>query len=158
MKLALILGFSLQSLFSSCVTPLKPEEVEQLSTCPNTSMEQIRKNLLLAGYRITSSTDEDLSTDFKQVEDWRGKSFRSIAVIKQGDQRFRFKVRIREERLKEIPTGESRVTFKSENAPAGVETVHKTTQTIVDRDEFDQGYYEGNREENAKIQREVCGS
>lgn len=140
----------------SCVHPMGQSDIEQLTTCKNTDLKAIRKNLLLAGYKVTNQSDDDIQTDFKQVSGYSSsKQLIALTVVKIDDKNFKFRVRRRAESTSSVPTNETSISNGSGQNNQKVSITQ--TQLVHNSDEFDQSYYIENRGEYEQTHLEVCG-
>lgn len=156
MKKILCMTF-LTAVVVGCVTPMSQSDIDELTTCKNTNLKAIRKNLLLNGYKILNATDEDLSTDFKQVSGYStSRTLQAINVIKIDDKTFRFKVRKREDRVETVDTGSTSFSQGMGNQSQSVNIQQK--QAVNTSNENDERYYIEYRETYAKTHRDVCGN
>lgn len=153
MRRIVTLGFVL--VLAGCVTPLGRSEIETLTTCKDTDIKKIRKNLLLAGYEIKSESDGDITTDFKQVQGWgQDRGLRRITVVKIDDKTFKFNVRIRNVRVEKSNSG---LTVGSGDAKKSNNINIDLSQPIETTNDNDQSYYEEYRDDYRGTQQEVCG-
>jgi hypothetical protein len=151
-------GGLLCCLVSSCLTPMSSLEVDTLTTCRNTSLDQIRSNLLLGGYEIVSFDDKHLMTGYKQISSWgNDRHFRRIAVVKLDKSTFRFQVRNRDITMQTIK--ESSLTLGSANAVEGNKsaTTIELNRTVERQNDSDRQYYTESRSDYLATQLEVCG-
>ncbi len=132
-------------------TPLQTAELDAVTTCKNSSIGKIKKNLMLAGYSIRSESPDTLETEFKQVEGY-GTSTASerIMVVKVDDASIKFRVRVKSEGMQKVETG--RVTTTSG------QTVATDSQLVHTQNEADEEYYKESMVQHQKEQSMVCGS
>ena len=137
---------------------MKSARIKELTTCKNTSLKEIRKNLLLAGFEINRDSEEDFSTGWKQTASYANeRTYRRIAVVLSKNKLISFMVRVRT------------VTTSSENI-GSISTTHSTNKSgfekkstigfgreVEDKEDLDEEYYEEYEEDYIRTQREVCG-
>lgn len=143
----------------ACVTPMEPDEVEEVTTCNGTDLATIRKNLLLDGFKIEQESTEDLVTDFKQSDFWNGdRRYIRLTAVKVGDNVFKLKVRTRTIRI-----------YQRDHIGMGVTNHHSrhrhSNTVILDfsrplevEHEQDMEYYEEHRDQHVALKQRICGS
>jgi len=145
-------------LLNACLTPMGPADIDALTTCPNTDLALARRNLLLNGYGIASSSDEDLVTDFKEVASrGSGRTLQRITVLKTERQTLKFRVRIRVEDVQPYPSSSvaTSVTIGNERHMMESQRFYSVFPLVH---ELDQGYYVQHRADYAATRREICGA
>jgi len=143
---------SLFVLITGCMTPMAQRDIDELTTCNNTDLKALRKNLLLNGYAVVSQSDDDIVTDYKQ----EGRNWSRVTVIKVDDKTFKFKVRNRREGYEQAPTGSTLTTISS-NDGRRVQAHSQGSQTFKTTDENDQVYYVEQRAQHEATRSAVCG-
>lgn len=148
---------------TSCVTytPMSPSEVEQLTTC-QASLDQVRRNLLLAGYGLDHVTDEEIITDFKQTH---GRTWQRITVVKDSEDQVRFRIRKRTESIRELPSETHTTTMTSTTSRGNLEEMTEaqrqlrsaTVRSETVYNDRDISYYQESRGDHARTKYEVCG-
>jgi ribulose bisphosphate carboxylase small subunit len=79
----------------SCVTPMNQSDIEAVTTCKDTTLADIRRNLLLQGFKIDQESKTDLVTDFKQTDFWQvDRQFLRISAVEVEEKTFKLKVSI----------------------------------------------------------------
>jgi hypothetical protein len=149
------LSLSVMSLFvlSSCLHLMAPSEVEEVTTCKDTDLKAIRKNLLLNGFKVTGETAEDLQTDYKQMSGYSGdKESASVTVVKIDDKTFKFRVRVKEDRLE---TRDGNSMGLSTGKDKGM--YFQQRETVATSNESDQVYYVEHRARHEALRAQVCG-
>ncbi len=157
-------GITLLSIGTGCMnmfgpppapqTPMAQTDVDKLTTCSHGDMEKIRKNLLLAGYSVRSSTHETIETEFKQIDSTnpysRGKSLVRVSVVKVDGKTAKFHVRTRSESLDKIETGQAK-DYRGN-------VIATDSQLVRNTDEGDMKFYNEQRTSHEGTHHEVCGS
>ena len=139
-----------------CVHALDSNEVVRVTTCKNTDLKAIRKNLLLAGYEIKSASDTDLTTDYKQVAGYSSdKTARRITVVKMDDKTYRFNVRLKSSR---VERNQNNAGYQDPNKKNGTTINIDMSQPIEVQNDYDQAYYQEHVAEYDNTHREVCGN
>lgn len=130
--------------------PLPANDVETLTVCKNADMAKIKKNLVLNGFTIRSQTDDVIETDFKQV-DGRGTSKFSerISVVKVDEGKAKFKVRVKEQGMEKVETGQ----MKSSTG----QVLATDSKLVSTENEADQKYYADGKPEYEATRKSVCG-
>ncbi|NRA46183.1 MAG: hypothetical protein HRU09_14615 [Oligoflexales bacterium] len=143
--------FILIALLTSCVTPMSENEVVKLTTCQNTSIKKIRRNLLLNDFEIKSMTRDDLQTDYKQIGGYRSRQkFQRITVVRTEGKNFRFSVRYKTLTLDKVDTGSTEI----KSGRNFVKT--KQSQVIQNNREQNESYFVDYRDHYKSIQRKIC--
>lgn len=148
------LGFSV----AGCVTPMSSSQIDEITTCRNTTIGNIRKNLLLAGYEIEEQTGEDIVTEWKQTGGYgNNKSLQRITVVQLDEGQFRFKVMKRSVSV----TKENQASFSTvqkNKKGNNSETMDISFGRDVERhSDFDQAYYQEYVGNYRSTQAEICG-
>ncbi len=142
--------------------PLSQAEVKRLTTCDNADLKTIRKNLLLAGYVVTKTTDDDLVTDFKQVGAGSyNKKWVRVTAVKVDDKTIRFKTReklvsterVADETEESSYTG-SRYASKGRHKGPTKQTTTYRNQTV--QNETDSLYTDRTRQMHETLHAEIC--
>ena len=132
-------------------TPMQPDAVASLTTCGTGDMSSIKKNLMLAGYRVVSADDETIQTDFKQTAGYGGsKEFLKVTAVRVDDKTVKFKVRVKSESMQTVQTGE----LKDSNG----RTIATDSQVVNDQNEGDESYVLEMKDQYEATHKEVCGS
>lgn len=152
-------ALGLISLVAACVTPMSVSEIEDVTTCRDTTLNQIRKNLLLAGYEIEEQTGEDLVTDWKQTGGYnKSKYLQRLTVVKLDKGLFRFKVMKRsvtvDRENQATLTTTTRNKKKNESERVGI----AFGRDVERYSDYDQSYYQERQADYRQTQVEVCGS
>jgi hypothetical protein len=131
--------------------PLPMQEVDALTTCKDTDLATIKKNLLLNGYTLESQDGESLVTQFKQVEGGgTEKGFERFNVVKVDERTLKFRVRVRNQSVQRVQTGEAR-DYRGR-------VVATDSQLVGTDNEADQAYVDTDRLLYANQHRAVCGN
>jgi len=140
---------------TSCMHPMAPSEIDQLTTCgQGVDLPKVKKNLLLAGYGIEHMGDEELVTDYKQGG---GRQWQRITALKMDD-KVKFKVRLRSESRESAPTSSSSTTYTmgKRRKEETTYTNSYTSERVVN--DMDQSYWIERRADYERTKMEVCGS
>ena len=150
---ALLAGF-----VAACVTPMTMSQVEDVTTCKQTTLKKIRKNLLLAGYEIEEQTSEDLVTEWKQTGGYeKNRSLDRITVVKVDDSTFRFKVMQRSVRVDRENIATVSTTSKSKKRRDSATTGISFGRDVDRTNDSEQRYYQEYETTYRQKQYEVCG-
>jgi hypothetical protein len=147
---------------TGCVTPMQPQEIEDLTTCRGKTIADIRKNLLLAGYEVQSEGTDYLSTGFRQISGYgASREMQRINVIEASKGTFRFRVVSRRDGVESVPTGSTTQTIvvgrdggQNQQVQNRVEQ-HQLVQTSNESDLAYYVEYRGNYEATHSM---VCGN
>jgi hypothetical protein len=148
-------------------TPIQGQQVEQLTTCKNTDLGKIRKNLMLNGFSIRDATDDTIETEYKQVDDGLrapslaggpfarvegpvSKTSKRVTVIKLDDTTVKFRVRVREDSLRKVETG--RVTSSTG------QVIATDSSLVHDENEQDEHYFTETIPQHEETRRQICGA
>lgn len=143
---------------TGCVTPMGAGEIQSLTTCRNTDMQAIRKNLLMSGYEIKSESATDLVTDFKQVGGYgRERALQRITVVKVDESTFRFNVRLRDVRVERDSGRGMSVTNSDPKRQQSSTVTIDLSQPVEVTQDTDRSYYQEHADKYAQTQQEVCG-
>ena len=139
-------------LLTSCVTPMGQNEIISLTTCRNTSIKKIRKNLLLEDFSIKSMSNDDLQTEYKQIGGYGlNKRYQRITVVRTRGKNFRFSVRYKNKSYDRVKTGNTEIK-------AGSSSIKTNQSQLVQNDnEHNESYYIDFRDRYRRLQEQVCG-
>jgi hypothetical protein len=142
-----------------CVTPMKQSDIEELTTCKNTTLADIRRNLLLDGFKINQESKTDLVTDFKQTDFWKSdRQFLRITAVEIGENTFKLKVRRKSIRIHESDSfGMGMAGSGRQRSPSGT-IVFDFSRPIEVEDEDDQTYYEEHFDRHLQLRKLICGA
>ena len=155
----------IQFCLSSCMTPITdPNVLNDLTTCRNTSLEKIKKNLLLMGYEIAKSDDQSISTEYKQDSGYSGsRLFSRVNVVKVSPKVIKFKV-IEKHIYKSTDADRSYINTHGTNRnnyggvsrqTGGAEIV--SYKTVTNENESDRTYYIEKEHEYRMFKDQLCG-
>jgi hypothetical protein len=131
--------------------PLTAPEVDALTTCMDTDLAVVKKNLLLNGYVLASQDGDTLVTDFKQVEGYgTEKGFERFTVVKVDARTLKFRVRVRQQGVQRVQTGQA-TDYRGRVVATDSQIVGTDNQT-------DQAYVDTDRALYANQHRAVCGN
>jgi hypothetical protein len=132
-------------------TPMPPNQVEDLTTCKNTDLGKIKKNLMLNGYSIRDADQDAVETEFKQIAGYgNSKVSERISAIKVDDSTVKFRVRVREDSLNRVETGQLRSSTG--------QVIATDSKLVHNENEQDEHYYAETIEQHQTTKRQVCGS
>ncbi|MBM4250338.1 MAG: hypothetical protein FJ146_00020 [Deltaproteobacteria bacterium] len=144
------------------VEPLTQNDIQRLTTCRHTSLDNIRKSLILSGFEIKSKTATDLVTEYKQVGGYNDyRYFRRVTVFQDKPKVFRFAVRektivLERERPQQTNTNPTNATAVT---PATIVNVNmRDQQPRQFENEFGPSYDESTRDLHEGIKSQVCGN
>ncbi|MFK7827247.1 MAG: hypothetical protein AB8G05_24095 [Oligoflexales bacterium] len=139
-------------LLTSCATPMPESEIISLTTCRNTNIKKIRKNLLLEDFEIKSMAKDDLQTAYKQIGGYRlNKRYQRITVVRTSGKNFRFSVRYKTKSYDKVKTGGTEIR-------SGSSSIKTNQSQLVENDsERNERYYVDFRDRYRQLQRQVCG-
>lgn len=144
-------------LAAGCLHMLESSEVNRLTTCQNTDLKKIKKNLLLAGYEVNKEDGDNLTTDFKQVSGYGGdKTMRRITVIKLDDKTYKFNVRLKSKRIESNQNNYSSDPYNKKKSDTTINI--NMNQPIETENDFDQDYYKERVAQYESMRQEVCGN
>lgn len=111
----------------SCATPMSQKETAGLTRCYVASIAALRKSLVRHGYRVLSSSDREIVTDYKTLSIYDGATWaRRIRVQRISSRAFQFQVHYRRETLATRASKEWDEDYIEEERP-----VHEATQREV---------------------------
>ncbi len=143
---------------AACVTPMSSSDIEEVTTCKGATLADIRKNLLLDGFKIEQETKSDLVTDFKQTDIWNGdRQFIRITAVEIGENTYKLKVRrksLRIHRSDHYGMGMSGIDRRSR---ASSTIVLDFSRPIEVEDEDDQVYYQEHFDRHLQLRKQICG-
>src|SRR5690606_33861384 len=149
----------LMAVATACVTPMSASQIEDVTTCRNTTIAKIRKNLLLAGYEINEQTGEDVVTEWKQTGGYgKNKTLQRITVVKVDDGLFRFKVMKRSVSVEREDQASFTTTKHNKNRSKSETTGFSFGRDVERHSDYDQSYYTEYMGDYRSTQHEVCGS
>lgn len=132
-------------------------EINELTTCKNTSLKNIKKNLLLAGYEVDSESEDHLTTRYMQVSGYgTSKDSMRFNIVKVDNNTFRFKVKTKADRTETVNAGGQTTTVGSGKNKINIQQDNK--QVVQTSDESDQSYWVERRADYVRTQNDVCGS
>ena len=141
----------LVTLLTSCVTPMAENEIIKLTTCQNTSIKKIRRNLLLNDFEIKSMTKDDLQTNYKQIGGYRTRQkFQRITVVRTEGKNFRFSVRYKTKSLDKVQTGQTEIKSGRNHVKTN------QSQLVQNSREQNEVYFEDYRNHYCELQRKIC--
>lgn len=153
----LVTGFLLFSLVS-CVTPMAQSDVEEVTTCKETTLADIRRNLLLDGFKIEKESKTDLVTDFKQTSIWNSdRQFLRITAVEVGEKTFKLKVRRKSIRIHDSDSFGMGMTGSGRRNRASSSITFDFSRPIEIEDEDDQEYFEEHFDRHMQLRKLICG-
>ena len=145
-------------LLASCVTPMSPSDVEEVTTCKGTTLSNIRKNLLLDGFTIEQETTTDLVSDFKQTDIWHNdRQFLRITAVEVGEKTFKLKVRRKSLRVHRGDHYGMGMSGHDRSSRASSTIVLDFSRPIEVEDEDDQVYYQEHYDRHMQLKNQICG-
>lgn len=156
-KLALV---ALAIFAASCATPMIPSEIEELTTCRDTDLNQIRTSMLENGYTIKEQTKTDIQSDFRDLSgDFQAKISEQVNVIAKSDKVYQFRVRLRYTRYgyqNSVSLGSSmRTSTRSESGGLFTYGFGEKCERTIDEDAT---YYQERREDYVERKSRICGN
>ncbi len=143
---------------ASCVTPMSPSDVDEVTTCKGTTLADIRKNLLLEGFKIEQETSSDLITDFKQTDIWHNdRQFLRITAVEVGEKTFKLKVRRKSLRIHRGDHYDMGMHGHDRRSRASSTIVLDFSRPIEVEDEDDQAYYQEHFDRHMQLRKQICG-
>ena len=144
---------------AACVTPMSASQIEEVTTCRDTTIAKIRKNLLLAGYEIEEQTGEDIVTEWKQTGGYgKNKDLQRVTVVKLDEGRFRFKVMKRSVSVEKENQASFTTTKQNKKRNKAESTQISFGRDVERHSDYDQSYYQEYLNGYRSTQAEVCGS
>jgi hypothetical protein len=145
---------------ASCATPMVPSEIDELTTCHNTSLADIRASMLRNGYTIKEQTARDIQSEYRDLNgDFQAKLAEQVNVTAKSERDFQFTVRLRHTRYgyqNSVSIGSS-----MQSSPR-TESGGMFTYGFGERCErtFDENlsYYQENRDAYIDRKQRICGS
>lgn len=155
----LVLSTVLFLALTSCVTPMNQSDIEEVTTCKDTTLADIRRNLLLDGYKIEQESKTDLVTDFKQTDFWKSdRQFLRITAVEIGDKTFKLKVRTKTIRIHESDSFGMGMAGSGQRSRATGTIVFDFSRPIEVEDEDDQAYFQEHLDRHIRLRKLICGA
>jgi hypothetical protein len=142
-----------------CVTPMNQSDIEDVTTCKNTTLADIRRNLLLDGFKIDQESKNDLVTDFKQTDFWKNdRQFLRITAVEVGENTFKLKVRRKSIRIHESDSYGMGMAGSGRRNKASGSIFFDFSRPIEVEDEDDQTYYQEHLDRHMQLRKQICGT
>jgi hypothetical protein len=153
------LALGIVLVLGGCLHLLESSEVNRLTTCKNTDLKKIKKNLLLAGYEIKREDTESLTTDYKQVSGYgTDKSLQRITVVKLDDKDYKFNVRVKDKRVERNDQQYSNNNYGNKKKSGNTTNINiNMNQPIETENDYDQQYYKEHVGAYEQTHQQVCG-
>ncbi len=157
-KIVYGLCIAASALVAGCLHMLEGSEVNRLTTCKNTDLKAIKKNLLLAGYEIKREDTDNITTDYKQTSGGgMDKTMRRITVVKLDDKAYKFNVRVKSKRVEQNNNNYSNDPYNKKKKSDTTININMS-QPIETENDFDQDYYKEHVAQYEQTKSEVCGN
>lgn len=157
-KIVYGIGITLTTMLTGCLHLLESSEVNRLTTCKNTDLKAIKKNLLLAGYEIKRDDADSLTTDYKQTSGYsQNRELRRVTIVKLDDKDFKFTIRLKSKRIE--TGGNSYSNNNYGNSKKSDSTINiNMNQAVETENDSDQAYYKEHMGEYEQMKLEICGA